>query len=329
MSNANRGFNPWATKARTERNLIKVEWATKWGSSIATSLAVGVSGYAFISGSIGDVMLLGVNLGTVAGIIVAILAAALAGWATDFAFSDFLKEAVFQLCLFFNFQWLTLPEGQKWVNYYVYMPLLWAAKATLVGLLLWFDIYSIKSSNRPVQAMAKQETEINVSAEQQQIAATMAKTGFQSEITALEKAISDKEANVRASNSALTALAASGNKWAPKELKSRISAATSSDRARLIKLQKKQEGITLQNSKIMYEGTSQLLKRNDKIALDNEAKRNAVGTIFNMFGIGMKVISVIIAVMLVLSFLIKHPNYDANGDGRVDYQDVNASFQQP
>jgi hypothetical protein len=322
-------FNPKATRFRNERNLIKVEWLTVLGSSLATSAAVMVAAYVAVHGFLGDIPLWGFNLGNALAILAGLIAAVFMGWATDYAFSDFFKEVLFQLALFFNFKWWKKPENTTVAVHFIYDPILWLLKLALVGLLLWFDIYCIKTSDRPVQSFAKQSKEVDLVGENERLGRTLSTSDYSKQISDVQSEIARKEQNFRSSPTgvAYQKLIAQKNGWAKKEMDAGISAATKADRKKLADLQSKQNKLLSKNQEIMLSTNKALLEKNDRIVKDNMAKRESVSSIFNWFGIGMKVVSLIVMFILVLSFFKKHPNYDANGDGEITYEDVNASFQ--
>jgi hypothetical protein len=324
------GFNPKAVQFRSEKALIFGEKIMTIGSSLATSLAVLVSVYIAAYGFIGEIRLFGVDIGNVISIIVSVAAAALAGWATDFAFGDFLKECIFQLLQFMSLKWIGGKSGNAnlpWFNRFFINPIMFLIKLTIVIVLGYFDYSCIKTTDTPVQSFAKQEKEVDMAKELERLKASVSNPEISQKITSLELNIENTERNAVSQNPALKKLADDGNKWGKNKLYGIVNAKTRADK----KLKKDLEKTLSENMKvttsIIEEQGHSLSEKNKGIRLENEAKKLAVSNIYKFIGIGMKFLSILFSTALVVAFMQKHPNYDANNDGVVDSQDVNPSFQ--
>ncbi len=330
MSINNKGFNPKAVQFRSEKALIFGEKIMTIGSSLATSLAVLVSVYIAAYGFIGEVRLFGIDIGNVVSIIVSVAAAVLAGWATDFAFGDFLKECIFQLLQFLSLKWISGKSGNSNLprfNRFFINPIMFFLKLTIVIVLFYFDYTCIKTTDTPVQSFAKQEKPLDMAKEIERLKTSVSNPELSQKITKLELNIENTERNAVSQNRALKELADDGNKWGKNKLDGIVNAKTRGDKKLKKELEKTlAENMQVTTSIIEKQGAA-LLKENERIRLENDAKKAAVSNIYKFIGIGMKLLSIVFSTALVVAFMQKHPHYDANGDGVVDSQDVNPSFQ--
>lgn len=179
----------------------------------------------------------------------------------------------------------------------------------------------------PFAAQAKQEEVVDVAT----VAAGVAvqydgvSAPLAEQIKQLKADIRAEEKRVDASNRSLTELAAKGNGWAANELAKKKAKATKAAKS---ELQSTQQAYTqaLQGRVNAVNSTTRAIgEKNAATEQDNATKRAALSGMFFMFGAGFKVLTVLMRIFLVVSFLSKSPTLDANGDGIVDGRDVTAA----
>jgi hypothetical protein len=141
----------------------------------------------------------------------------------------------------------------------------------------------------------------------------------------LKAEIKAEENRVECSNGSLVKLASNGNDWAPQKLAAKKSAATKSKRTQLTKLEDAYTQALTGNTQTLANINTQAIAGSQATITQNNEAKAAMSNLFYIFGVGSKVMSVLFRMFLVVSFLSKNPNLDANGDGQVDGEDVTAA----
>lgn len=315
-----RYVDPIRNAASMEGHVLMAETIAKLVAVIVTSVGFGVWGY--------DVAAQYTDWAAIQ-ILAGLLFAGIAAWITDFAFSHFLENSLFQFFAFWKFDWIhTAVPRDGWYITFFLRPIRWVVVTLIVAGLFWADWASVTTLRSPI-ANAKKERVERVdfaalrSEQQRAIANTI--SPIDKEITQLRADIATAERNVVANNSALQKLVADGNSWAKGQMAAKKTAATKADKKRLATLQAQRDkaysDITASTAQ-----ERQIALADDQSAQQSEAEsKAAIATLFTMFGLGSKMLTIFFRLFLVINFLITSPNWDANGDGVVDGNDVAAA----
>lgn len=256
---------------------------------------------------------------------IGILAAAASAFVTDFAFRHFLEEVVYQALAAAH------PNVQGRVGQPVYFKVLnvvrWLVLTLVVVALFWADWNSVMTIKDPFADSARQRATTDITTATASLSTQLrsASAPMAEQIAALKADIAAAERRTTASNTALVDLARQGNGWATRELEKKKTAATRSSRRELDKLQSAYTNTLSEQSATLVSTTAAIKSDNDAIALENARKRESLSTMFFMFGAGSKLLTVLLRIFLVVSFLSKTPTLDANGDGVIDGRDVTAA----
>lgn len=253
------------------------------------------------------------------------LAAFASAYVTDFAFRHFLEEVVYQGLAFFH------PNATGRVEKDPYFKVLnvarWVLLTLVVIALFYADWNSVQTIRDPFAASARQRATTDIAT----VTATLSKnlsaasTPMAEQIAALKGDIKSAESRTQATNGGLAALASQGNGWAKNQLDQKKAAATRKSRRELEKLQSAYTKTLTEQSATLTNATAAINTENNQIALENDQKKRSLSDMFFMFGAGSKLLTVILRIFLVVSFLSKTPQLDANGDGIVDGKDVTAA----
>lgn len=252
--------------------------------------------------------------------------AAIAAWITDFAFSHFLENAMFQFINFWSFNWWgNVQRDGIYITLFL-KPLRWAVVTGIVAALFWADWNSVVTLRSPI-ADAKQEKAARVdfnALNAAQAEALQAQIGpIDAEIKAVRNRIAATERKTAEANVGLKKLIDDGNAWASAEMAKRKDKATRSDRRQLEKLEAARLKAYEQATTAQAE-QRQIAVADDKQAIQSETEsKAAIATLFTMFGLGAKILTICFRLFLVINFLIQRPG-DVNGDGSVDGADVTA-----
>lgn len=259
------------------------------------------------------------------GYVVGALFAFVAAWVTDISFSHFLETVLYQLITFFSFNWLTTdPKGGIYRHYFL-MPLRWGVVMTIVAALFYADYKSVYTLKDPI-ANAREHykpTDYHSLHNQQQERVRDATADFDRQIKEEKQERDRKVANAQ-HHSALQQLANGGNGWAKQQIKSRADAAEAPYKKRIARLQEKRDKAA------DAERTANEQERNNIIIADNAAlsadsgNREAISGMFTQFGLGSKIMTILLRLLLIINFLVNNPG-DWNGDGKIDGEDVTAA----
>lgn len=254
-----------------------------------------------------------------------IMAALMSAMVTDFAFRNFLEEVIFQMLVVFY------PKAENHIEKPGYIKAMaffrWVILAAIVCLLFYADFISVYTVKDPIAAASKQKEVIDPAKVSAVAAGTMSEQikPLKQQITALKNEIKLEESRVEHSNASLVKLVSQGNNWAPQQLAAKKSAATKAKRANLTKLEDAYTQALSGNSAALATINTQAIQTSQTIIEENNTQKAAMSNLFQLFGIGSKIMTVLFRMFLVVSFLSKNPNLDANGDGQVDGEDVTAA----
>lgn len=254
---------------------------------------------------------------------VGVVAGALSGYVTDYSFRHLLEEVVFQ-----PLAWLHpgSPKAERELFFQIMGGIRWLILATIVTALFVGDWYSVQAVRDPFanQAQEKPTTDVTTfsAALQNQLSAGAAPMAEQ--IKTLKRDIADAEKRVEAGNPGLVSLQKEGNSWAAKELAGKKARATKEMKKDLDVLQKEYNTAISDNTRLLNTETKRIQESNLQINNQNATQRTSLSDLYFYSGAGAKALSVLLRIFLVISFLVKNPTLDANGDGVVDGKDVTA-----
>lgn len=310
--------DPKANAKSIEGYTLTAELVAKWVATIITSIGFFIWGKQ---------LALSYNPDPALANIVGGIMAILSGWLTDFAFSHFLENVMFDFFAFFQFRWVKNKQG----IFGVCIGLLrWLSISTIVALLFYADYKSVYTLRDPVASQAKQGVLFDTdSLSRAQLARTReAVSDDGKEIASLQKSIENRAAQVAASNAGLTKLIADGNPWAQSELAKKIRTANSEDNKLLSAAKQRRQ---VKQARQLQQDSVEMayaLAANGLTFSGNVESKTAISTMFTTFGFGAKILTILCRLLLVLSFLAKGI-YDADGDGVIDGKDVTADAKKP
>ena len=258
------------------------------------------------------------------------LFAGIAAWITDFAFSHFLENSLFQFLAFWRFNWFWRFASEGFYITLLLRPLRWAVVTIIVAALFWADWNSVYTLRSPIANAKKEKVEridfAQLDAAQRQRIHDQVGP-IDAEIAQVRDDIRKTEKDITAANTGLRELAQKGNKWAPGELQRKKDRATKQARKRLQSLQEQRDRAYAAITGASQQERGQAIA-DDAAAVATEAENKAaISTLFTQFGIGSKILTILFRLFLIINFLINTPNWDANRDGVIDGEDVTAAAQ--
>ncbi len=253
----------------------------------------------------------------------AVVAAVAAAFITDFAFRNFLTEAVFwPFALFHPDVLASIRENSRYFS--VMRFLKWVAITAIVAGLFYLDWGTIQNVRAPIAAGQRQIEKTDVAEKTGVLNAEMSATliPIRTRIKEVQAAISSAEKRVGAENPKLVDLAKDGNGWAQSKLRTLKNKATATDRQELDKLNKSLNSTIEETTGAVTATAATLNAENARIDQVNAQNQASLSNMVFLFGGWLKLLTVACRVFLVLSFLSKAKTLDVNGDGVVDGRDV-------
>lgn len=332
--NTTHAINPIANHNRIDRRVLFAEKVTLWVVIILTSIGFYVWGRS-VAQQYTDHPL----AQNIAGLIAAIISA----FITDVAFREFLEDVIYQLLAALKIKEGTTFTNLKFKSNYTRNLKIfrWLVLTTIVASLFYVDYYSVQTIRNPFASQARQKPTDDIAAvtatlNQQTTAATAPIaaqiTNIQDQIKQAQRDIRSAEANAAAKNKALRDLIAQGNTWATGELNRKKAQASAPHRTHLQNLQTQLDAANqtyntaLANQNATLTAVTQAtLQKNQQIETENLEAKYSLSNMYFMLGFGLKALTILFRLFLVVSFLAKNPNLDANNDGTVDGRDVTAA----
>lgn len=320
-------FNPVDDEKKIFRILLLTERACIFVVAIVSGVAVAVYGYKIASGYTSSEIVRWAS---------AILFLGLATWITDIGVKFFIQKSAYDFFAMFNpatyrstqFNWFS--RAMQVVGWFVMVSI-------TAGIFL-FDYVTTNSVRNPVANMIKKEKTLNqdslrqivLAQENARVGATRnAITELNLEIKRIEKSIEVKRQSV--GDAKLKSLASSGNGWAKGKLKGVQDYAVIGLNRELQKqldlkheLQEQYAKDLAYKSDIVSRSDSTIFSTNQAIELRNLSLVQGTSTLFLYMGFWAKCLAALIRILLVVLFFASGV-IDANGDGKIDYQDVSAS----
>lgn len=260
--------------------------------------------------------------------VVAIAAAAVAAFVTDFAFRNFLTESVFWPFAIFH------PDvrGQITGGDYFFSTmrfLKWLVITGIVGGLFWLDWGTMQNSRDPIAGAAGGVEQKDIAGETARLNGEMSATlaPLKSRIEGLKKEIElDKKAVERKNPKLITMIREQDHGWAKKEIARLQASATKKKSGELEKLEIQYNERVGEATGAITATAAALGVQNGNISTQNAALQASISSTIFLYSGWLKILTVFCRVFLVLSFLSKPSNsLDVNGDGRIDGKDVTAA----
>ena len=217
--------------------------------------------------------------------------------------------------------------------------------ALCIGIYI-FDYYQVQIIKTPAADLAKKEQTLNVDslrkdfADQENArvgAVTAAIVAAKADIQTTEKSIEQERLRIASGYDKGIELYKKKNAWFfQKKLNPAFakSARIKELKAQLVELESNRLALTKQQTKdleyssaAMAKNDTILVTTNEKIKATNESRSSGVAFVMVMFGFILKVIAGAFRIIRVFRYLGRNP-VDANGDGTIDYRDVDAAAKQ-
>lgn len=257
-----------------------------------------------------------------------VCAACIAAWLTDLMFGELLQRVTFDT-LVRRHPNLVKQDTPKYFARLRNVEL--AGFAVLLVSLFIFDMYTTVIIKDPISNAATGKNLIDIDS----LYITMNTAALQETdkiaADAKAKASEAKEAETRArnSNKALVKLASSGNGWASSEIEKAAKRASASSRKTAEKLEAQSIELFEKNKAFIAKRVEEAEQRNAAAMGQNTSMRSAIGGMYIAFTCIPKLLSILLRVLMVVTFLAysKDFNPDINGDGFIDYRDVSEYYE--
>lgn len=253
-----------------------------------------------------------------------------AGWLTDIGFGTVLQRVLFA--------WMAKghPNLIKW-NVSPFFQRM--QRIEMIGLtallisLLAIDVTTSYVIRDPVAERAGSKPIINVDSLRNDLANQLNSELAQLRELSKEKAqeIRNKEASVKRGNAKLLELQKDGNQWAAGQISRKVANATKADEkvrqeTELGMVERRRTGDTY-----IQERVSEAERLNAENMMENKSRQGIAAIIYLIFTIGLKLLTILLRVMVVISFLAYSYQYspDLNGDGVIDYKDLDKYGSEP
>lgn len=256
-------------------------------------------------------------------IICACAAACAVAFITDFAFRNFLTEALFwPFALFHPQVWSQIMDGHRYFSVIKFLK--WSAICAIVAGLFWIDWGTMQNARNPIAASQRKIETTDISSMTGEMTEEMngLLAPIKARISEVEKTISKKEGRVEAENPKLITLIKSGNGWARKELAKQKARATKKDAQELASLNEKYNEVLSGTSSVITSSVQMKTEENAKIQAANMDNQVSLSNTIFLYGGFVKILTIIFRVFLVLSYLANARDLDVNGDGVINGQDV-------
>lgn len=317
-------INPYHNRDTTNRNIRLAERGARITATITTSIGAFIWGQdlagRYLPGDWDITPFLTAAVGILAGVIM--------GYLTDFMFGNLLQRVAYDTLASRH------PNVTKWEGPQ-YFKTLRRAESWMFGILLLglfaFDLYTTLIIRDPIADNARQEAATDlaaatagVTAAQQQAANPMA-----AQIKNLDARIVAEERRIAAANPGLTKLIREDNNtWASQNLEKKKARATKQLRAERDQLTIAYNRTLAGQSATLEATQRQINDANARTADINARNRNVMAGMYVAFTVIPKLLSIILRILMVITFLAYSVNFhpDLTGDGIIDYADVEAYF---
>lgn len=247
----------------------------------------------------------------------------MAGYITDVGFGRILQDVLFRT-LASRHPNVIKYTGNKYFSTFQAVET-WM-KWGLLALLLSMDVASMWVITDPVTRAAGSDASLDVErmrTEMQEKYDAQAKS-LQAQAQAHEKAARLEKARIAQANVGLVRLQASGNGWAASELRKKQERATKSDATAKQSFEAAAQNTISEGQKYISARIAEAEQRNRETEERNRANQAIAATMYLIFTVGLKILTIFLRVMIVVSFIAYSYNYspDVTGDGIIDYNDA-------
>lgn len=281
-----------------------------WGQDLATKyIPEWVPGGAIIAAIIGLAFAIG------------------AGYLTDIGFGQILQKVLFAFLAKNHPNVIKWNGGQS--DYFNKMQ----GRENIGFILLLVALLAIDGVSTyiirdPVAQRAGSGQTINVEETRAQIQAEYDKRLTALQATAKEKQalIQSEKGRVAASNPALLRLKAQGNSWATGQIAARQQKATKAYEKERQSAEAAYTATAAEAQAYIQARITEAEEHNRQTEQENRQNRDITSTMYLIFSIGLKLLTILLRIMVVISFCAYSYNYtpDLTGDGVIDYRDVEA-----
>jgi len=316
-------INPYQNRATTNRNIAMAESVMRFTATVTTSLG------SFIWGRSTALQYLpeGWFGATWIAFIVGLIAAVISAWLTDLMFGQLLQRVCYDLMASRH------PNVVKWSSgggpggYFKAMR---GAErmgfiVVLAGLLV-FDAYTTLIIRDPVADQARQQTTVDVEGVRSkiQVESDQRVAALRADAKSKAKEISEAERGVVAANPALVRLKSEGNAWAASELAKKVKKATAPVHKQKADIEAQITATMSTDATYIQSRVSEADAANARANDATQRNRAVFSGMYLAFTVIPKLLSIILRILMVVSFLAYSHNFnpDLTGDGIIDYHDV-------
>lgn len=317
-------INPYHNRDTTNRNIRLAERGARLTATVTTSLGAFIWGQDLAARYIPLEWPISPFLTAATGI----LAGVIMGYLTDFMFGNLLQRVSYDIFA------ASHPNVVKWQGP-AYFRNLRRAESFLFGILLLglfaFDLYTTLIIRDPIadNARAEQTTDLAAATNTVSAAQTAAASPIAAQLKDLDTRIRAEERRTTAANPGLQKLAQEGNTWGRQQLEKKKNRATANLRKQRDQLTDTYNQTLTNQATTLATTQTQITAQNDQIAAANQRNRNVMAGMYVAFTVIPKILSIILRILMVITFLAYSVNFhpDLTGDGVIDYADVEAYFQ--
>ena len=317
-------INPYHNRDTTNRNIRLAERGARLTATVTTSLGAFIWGQDLAARYLPVEWDISPFLCAATGI----LAGVIMGYLTDFMFGNLLQRVSYDIFASSH------PNVVKWQGP-AYFRNLRRAESFLFGVLLLglfaFDLYTTLIIRDPIADNARQNQTTDIAAATTTVSAaqTAAANPMAAQIKDLDTRIRSEEHRATAANPGLQKIAQEGNTWGKQQLEKKKARATAGLRKQRDQLTDAYNRTLESQAATLATTQTQITAQNDQIAAANQRNRNVMAGMYVAFTVIPKILSIILRVLMVITFLAYSVNFhpDLTGDGVIDYADVETYFQ--
>lgn len=312
-------INPYKNNSDALRGIAIAERGTRVASTL-----VGAAG-AFIFGRsmVANYLPAGWWASEVVGLVAGTVAALFIGWLTDMMFGTWLQKVSFDILASKH------PNVVRWNGPAYFKNMRRALTLGFVALLIglfWFDMSLTLTIADPIADQAQGAALVNADSIRSALVAQNRSELDQLRAERKERAAAAAKAEreVAASNAGLAKLASEGNGWGRAKLANLQKKASAKYEKAAADLDAQMASVASSNAAYIEQRTAEMLAKNQQLSARNENQRAAISSTYKWCSWVPKVASILLRIMLVMAFLAYATEHtpDLNGDGVVDYEDV-------
>jgi hypothetical protein len=320
-------INPYQNRDESNNSVAIAEKTMRYAACLFTSAGA----FVYAKDLAGQYLPLGWGWTPTIATACGILAAILMAYLTDMMFGTLLQRVAYDLLASNH------PNIRQWQSRDYFGKMRSAESVffiVVLALLLGFDMYTTLAIRDPVANQARQTCEINIDSLR-----TTIEAANRDKIAALETrrkehadAISGVSKATLNSNYGRTLrdMSQNGNGWAENKLSQTISSKTSTDRKALGNIETSIASVRTENEKYLADQIAAAQAKNATVQSLNGQNKTVMQGMYLAFTVIPKILAIILRVLMVITFLAYSRNFnpDLTGDGTIDYEDVEAYYQE-